>query len=68
MKMYYFFEKDEKGQPDYGEQYFVMSDSLEDAKKAVVNCEEYKQRSYSNIENMGYSVHGINEVVQTEIS
>jgi hypothetical protein len=45
-----------------------MSDSLENAKNAVINCKEYKERSYSNLEKMGYSVHGINEVVQTELA
>jgi len=68
IQLYYFFKADNKGKPDYGEEYFVMSDSLENAKNAVINCKAYKVRSYSNINNMGYSVHGINEVVQTELA
>jgi hypothetical protein len=68
MELYYFFCVDNKGKRDYGEEYFVMSDSLENAKTAVVNSNEYKERFYANIEKMGYTVHGINQVVQTELA
>jgi hypothetical protein len=45
-----------------------MSDCLENAINAVVNCMAYKARPYADITKMGHSEHEINEVVQTEIS
>lgn len=68
MKMYYFFCVDSKGKPEYGEEYFVMSDSLDNAKAAVKNCDAYKERSYSDIDTMGYTIHDVNQVVQTELA
>jgi hypothetical protein len=68
MNLYYFFEIDNEGNQIYGEEYFVMSDSLDAAKKAVIECEDYKDRTYSDIEKMGVIVKGINEVIHTELA
>jgi hypothetical protein len=67
MKLYYFFCVDKQGMREYGEQFFVVSDSLENAKNAVINSKEYKELD-SNIKHMDYTVHGVNEVVQTELA
>lgn len=68
MNMFYFFTQDLKGNRDYGEEYFVMSEDLKTAKTAVENSEAYKERKYSNIDEMGYKILGVNEVIQTELS
>lgn len=65
MKLYYFFEADEHGKPDYGDNYFVMSDSLESAQNAVLKSDEYKNRG-SDISKMSYRVIGLNQVIHTE--
>lgn len=68
MKLYYFFNKDSQGRPNYGQEYFVMSESLEAAKQAVINCKEWKARSYKvDINEKGVLVVNENEVLHTEI-
>ena len=45
-----------------------MSDSLESAKEAVRNNATYKSEfNYTNVEDMGFTIHGLNEAVQTEL-
>jgi hypothetical protein len=68
LKMYYFFRKDERGNLTYGEEYIVMSESLETAKESVSNSPEWKSRDYADWNKMGVKVFAENQVLQTEIS
>lgn len=69
MKMYFFFCSDSQGNPTYGEEWFVMSDSLDNAKAAIENTETFKRDPwYYNLKDMAVREFNINEPVQTELS
>lgn len=68
MRMYYFFTKDEKGKPTWGEEFFVMASSYGGAVQAVINSKEWKDNEWLSMDKMGYIGVGENFVIQTEIS